>query len=131
LIPAFLKKLSKSILIALVVSGFVLPHAALAASSLKSGDPCGMVICCCPTMCKMVKKRAPVCHLSGPVDCGIKSKTASPDGIAPYAHEHTRIALTLAPPAYPAPDLWISLRTQPIDMYSAERSPLDRPPSVL
>jgi hypothetical protein len=114
--------------IAAILSGFVLPNVSLALSALRSEDPCGMVLCCCPQMCKMAKKRAAYCKVTGPVTCGIKVAAKSNAAIAPHSVEYARIALT-GPPDSLLSNIQVTWLMESLVFFNSHtRSPLDKPP---
>ena len=109
---------------------FLVPDIALAANTWRAQDPCGMMVCCCPTMCKMARKGRLACRMQGRHGCGIRSASEraslSPlsflnllSGRTPYALLRVDVCTLGFVPSIA--HLW----------HSAVRSLLDKPPAVL
>ena len=113
-----------------LLAGVVMPAAAAFVSYQRTENPCGMVFCCCPRMCKMLKHKKLVGQACDGRNCGINS-ASSADILFPSPLAELRIMIVsgVFTDSHPRnsilrPDAW-----QPFD--SAVRFPLDKPPPFL
>src|ERR1700749_1719773 len=84
---------SLTLLLALLVfSGVVMPTATAFAAYQRAENPCGMVFCCCPQMCKMLKQKKLAGQMCERHHCGIKSASAAVS-LSPFSVVDLRTAI--------------------------------------
>jgi len=114
----------------LVLSGVAMPAAAAFVSYQRAQDPCGMVFCCCPQMCKMIKHKKFASQMCDNRSCGMRS-ASSAVSLSPFSLAALRVMIVSNSLIDPQS---INSKVPPERKQSfnpADRSPLDKPPPFL
>lgn len=81
----------------ILLTGAWLPEAARAANAIKNQNPCGMLVCCCPEMCKRARQAKLRC-LEDRDRCGGLVRNVPVRRTLPYSDTETRDAESILLP---------------------------------
>jgi hypothetical protein len=113
-----------------LIASFLMPDVGLTMQTWRTQDPCGMIICCCPHMCKMAKKHTFNCHRNSRESCGIKTGSTSPFS---YSNDSLIAQVGIAAgdlmPA-PSPEFRASFEER-LRVPSDQSARLEKPPAFL
>jgi len=120
-----------ALLLAFVIfSGVVMPAAASFVSYQRAQDPCGMLFCCCPQMCKMIKHKKLACAMVDGRSCGIRS-ASSAVSLSPFSLAALRVMI-VSNSLIDSQSEHSSFPAEAKQSFNlANRSPLDKPPPFL
>jgi hypothetical protein len=124
-----MKRFATCLLGFFLLSAALVPAPVVAPVHAKSGNSCGMTVCCCPHRCAMMQKKL-ACRIQDSRRCGLRSSMPEAS-LVQFAASVFRVGLAIHSLAGSNPKgaLLIS-ETFPRIAFNS-RSPLDKPPALL